>query len=133
MGRLYVVDWIIGLAGGLLLGVLVSASGLDFSDTPWLPVLIVVFAVLVLFGAFRIKSKKDLVLKNMVDERLVSVIDKSARNALVITYLALLGIVFYKGAPDTISAISAKLILLDVAIGLLAFYASYIFYYYRKG
>ncbi len=132
MSRFYMADWIIGLAGGLLLGILISASGIDFAGTPWLLVFLVVFVICVLFGAFRIKSKKDLVLRNMVDERLVSVIDKSARNAMVVTYLALLGIFFFKGAPDSIPAISTKLVLLVVAAGLFVFYASYYFYYYRK-
>jgi uncharacterized membrane protein len=131
MKRLYLADWIIGVGGGLLLGMLIAASGIEIADTPWYLIAVVIFVVIVLFGALRIKNKRDFILKNTVDERLISITDKSARNGLITTYLALLGILFYKGAFDKISTLSINLVLIVIAASMFVFLVSYFFYYYQ--
>jgi cation transport ATPase len=131
MKKLYLADWIIGLIGGLLISMLISASGIEIGGTPWFLVIVAILAIIVLFGAFKIKNKRDLAARNHVDERTISIIDKSARNGLIATYLVLLGILFYKGAFNAVSTLNTNLVLIVIATSLVTYFASYYFYYYR--
>ncbi len=63
----------------------------------------------------------------IVDERVVAISAKSARNALLITYLALVAFIIKNE-----HMLDRNSLIIVVAGGLLAFYASYFFYYYRK-
>jgi hypothetical protein len=129
--KLYLADWIIGLIGGLLISMLISASGMEIGGTPWFLVIVAIFIIIVLFGALKIKNKRDLAVRNHVDERTISIIDKSARNGLIATYLILLGILFYKGASDEASMLSTNLVLTVIAASLVTYFASFYFYYFR--
>jgi cation transport ATPase len=131
MKKLYLADWVIGLVGGLLMSMLISASGIEIGGTLWFLVIVAIFAIIVLFSASKIKNKRDLESKNHVDERTISIIDKSARNGLIATYLVLLGILFYKGAFDKVSTLSTNLVLIVITASLITYFASYYFYYYR--
>ncbi len=131
MKKLYLADWIIGLGGGLLIAMLIFASGIEIGGTPWFLVLVAIFAIIVLFGALKVKTKRDLTSKNRVDERTISIIDKSARNGLIATYLVLLGMFFYKGAFGEVSTLSTNLVLIVIAVSLVTYIASYYFYYFR--
>jgi uncharacterized membrane protein len=132
MGKFYIADWVIGIVGGLLSGSLMLAAGIKITDTPWLWVFYTVLAVFVLIGILRIKTKRDFLQRNAVDERLIAITDKSARNGLIATYLILFGITFYTSAQDEPFVLNAQLMLVAIAFSLLVFYVSYYFYYYRR-
>jgi len=130
MSKFYLADWIIGLAGGILLGNLVLA----FADIPWFVWFIlffIVLAVVLFLVILKVRTKRDFILINKVDERLISILDKSARNGLVAIYLLLLGMGFYLEATNKSLVLSTQMMFLAVAASLLVFYASYYSYYFR--
>lgn len=126
------LDWVSLLAtvfGGVALGLLL-AFGISFERLgPWILLIIIPFLLLAVLLLILPRRVLIGIIKPgaTVDERLVAIGAKSARNALLVTYLALVAFII-KNA-DTLDRNSLIIVL---ASGLLVFYASYFFYYYRK-
>ena len=133
MRRIYVADILIGVLGGILLSYLFSASGIQIPNTPWLLMIPIVLTVLLaILLVRRFKTREDILRTRWVDERVIAITDKSARNGLVATYLALLVTLLYTGAADEKFVLDAKLLLIVIAAGLFVFCVSYYSYYYRS-
>ena len=133
MRRIYVADILIGVLGGILLSYLFSASGIQIPNTPWLLMIPIVLTVLLaILLVRRFKTREDILRTRWVDERVIAITDKSARNGLVATYLALLVTLLYTGTSDEKFVLDAKLLLIVIAAGLFVFCVSYYSYYYRS-
>ncbi len=126
MKRIYWGDWAIGVLGGVLIGNLFTASGVEIVPSPAVRIIIVavIGVVLVLYVLSLILLPRKLT--NQVDERTVAQSDRSARNGLLAIYLGLLVLVIITSL-DTMS-------LLAVAAASLAVYCvSVILYRHRPG
>ncbi len=122
----YLGDWAIGLVGGLLVGNLMTASGLRVfaSTVVGMIVVIAVGVVLILVIVYRIVRPRRQRIE--VDERLKAVWDRSARNGLIVVYLGLLALVLAE-------ELNATALLIVVAASLAAYFSSYCLYRYRTG
>lgn len=117
------------IAGGVALGLLLASDNTAEQSFLVEGILLGVCFVLLLVPLFILPRKALIKMIKpgfTVDERIVNIGARSARNALFITYLALIGFII----ADTVIDRNALTIVL--ASGLLIFLTSYFFYYYRK-
>lgn len=118
------------IAGGVALGLLLASGNMSEQSFLVEGILLGISAVLLLVPLFILPRKALIGMIKpgfTVDERIVSIGARSARNALFMTYLVLTGFII-KDAD----AIDRNALTIVLASGLLTFLASYFFYYYRK-
>lgn len=122
------MDWVSLLAttfGGLAFGFLMTWN--TVLSFPLLIVLVIpalLIGILMFFLPTKVKTE---VMKPNIDERVATISAKSARNALLVTYLVLVILLI----ADQASLKSTLLVLLPGS-GLLVFYSSYLFYFYAR-
>ena len=119
-------DWTIGLIGGLLVGNLVSASGIDIFPSTLVGIIVValvgVVFILVILYQILWPRKQGI----QVDERIVALSDRSARNGLIAIYLGLLILVL-------MDKLNTTALLAATGASLVIYFASYYLYRYRTG
>lgn len=123
------VSFLATVLGGAALGLLLTRELTLHRLGLWTLLLVIPFmlvAILLLLLPRRVLLK---VMRPgmVVDERVAAIGAKSARNALAATYLALVAFLVIDG--DTLDRNSVVMLL---GSGLLVFYASYMFYFYRE-
>ncbi len=126
MKRIYWGDWAIGVLGGVLIGNLFTASGLQIAASPVIRIVIVavIGVVLVLYALSLVLLPRKLT--NQADERTVAQSDRSARNGLMVVYLGLLILVIITSL-DTMSLLAVT------AASLVVYCVSVILYRRRPG
>ena len=119
-------EWAIGLIGGLLVGNLISSSGIDIFPSTIVGIIVVaiVGVILILVVLYQILWPRRQ--STQVDERIVALIDRSARNGLIAIYLGLLIVVLMEKL-DTTALLAAT------GASLVIYFASYYLYRYRAG
>jgi len=117
-------DWTIGLIGGLLVGNLISASGIDIFASTLVGIIVVVLVgvVLILVIVYQILWPRRQSIQ--VDERTTALTDKSARNGLIAIYLGLLIVVL-------VDKLNTTALLAAAGTSLATYIASYYFYRYK--
>ncbi|HEY42113.1 MAG TPA: hypothetical protein G4O18_09720 [Dehalococcoidia bacterium] len=122
----YLGDWAIGVIGGLLIGNLISASGIEIFPSTLVGIIVVVIVglifILVILYQILWPGKQS----TQVDERVIALTDRSARNGLVAIYLGLL-IVVLMDKLDTTALLAVA------GASLVIHFASYYLYRYRAG
>jgi hypothetical protein len=123
---LYLGDWAIGLIGGLLVGNLISASGIDIFPSTLVGIIVVaiigiVFVLVILYQILWPRRQGT-----QIDERVIALTDKSARNGLIAIYLGLLIVVL-------IDKLNTTALLAVTGASLVIHFASYYLYRYRAG
>jgi hypothetical protein len=123
---LYLGDWAIGLIGGLLVGNLISASGIDIFPSTLVGIVVVaiigiVFVLVILYQILWPRRQGT-----QIDERVIALTDKSARNGLIAIYLGLLIVVL-------IDKLNTTALLAVTGASLVIHFASYYLYRYRAG
>ena len=119
----------IGVLGGIIISNLFRLSDISiFSQLPesvflWLSIIILLIGIFLLVFKYYIRKEK---LRFKEDERESAILDRSARNGLLATYLTLFILLALDILPD------AKLLLITIAAGLFVYLISFIFYYYKK-
>jgi len=126
------VNILIGVIGGLLLSNLLSASGLNMV-LPSVIVVSLLVIVLLIIVVYRFGIRREYFKPTVaVDERVKTVIDKSARNGFLVTYLTLFAILFYTEVSDMRFILDTKLLIVVIAVNLFVYILSFLFYYYRR-
>jgi len=122
----YLGDWAIGLIGGLLVGNLISASGIDIFPSTLVRIIVVVVigVIFILVILYQILWPKKYGIQ--VDERIVALTDRSVRNGLIAVYLGLLVVVLT-------DKLNTTALLAVAAASLVIHFASYYLYRYRAG
>jgi len=120
---------IIGVLGGIIISSLFRLSDISiFSQLPesvflWLSIIILLIGIFLLVFKYYIRKEK---LRFKEDERESAILDRSARNGLLATYLTLFILLALDILPD------AKSLLIVIATGFFVYLISFIFYYYKK-
>ena len=122
----YLGDWIIGVLGGVLIGNLISASGIDIFPSTLFGIIVVVIVGIIFILAILYQILWPNRQSTQVDERIVALADKSARNGLIAIYLGLL-IVVLMDKLDTTALLAVA------GASLVIHFASYYLYRYRVG
>jgi uncharacterized membrane protein len=115
----------IGIIGGLMLSNLVSEVGVDVQQIAR-TVFWVFMGLIILFLIYWYGIKKMRYEWIQEDERTRAIVDKSARNAFIVTWLTMFIFVDF-GAPDTSS------LLVAVAAGLVVYIVSGFIYNFKSG
>ncbi len=115
----------IGIIGGLMLSNLVSEVGVDVQQIAR-TVFWVFMGLIILFLIYWYGIKKMRYEWIQEDERTRAIVDKSARNAFIVTWLTMFIFVDF-GAPD------AGSLLIVVASGLAVLIVSYYAYLFKSG
>jgi len=119
----------IGVLGGIIISNLFRLSDISiFSQLPesvflWLPIIILLIGIFLLVFKYYIRKEK---LRFKEDERESAILDRSARNGFIATYLTLFILLTLDILPD------AKSLLIVIATGFFVYLISFIFYYYKK-
>ena len=119
----------IGVLGGIIIANLFRLSDINiFPQLPesvflWLSIVILSIGIFLLVFKYYIRKVKPRVEE---DERERAILDRSARNGLLATYLTLFILLSIDILPD------ARSLLIVIATGLLVYLISFIFYYYKK-
>ncbi len=121
----YLLPMFIGVIGGVMLSNLVSEVDID-TEPFLLPFFIVFITAYVLFLVYWYGIRREKYEYIQIDERVEAVINKSARNAFIVTWLAMFIFVDF-GAPD------ADSLLIVVASGLVVLIVSYYVYLFKSG
>jgi len=128
----YLNHWanvMIGVFGGIIITNLFRLSDISiFPQLPenvylWLSIIILLIGIFLLVFKYYIRKVKPRVEE---DERERAILDKSARNGLLATYLTLFILLALDILPD------AKSLLVVIAAGFFVWLISFIFYYYKK-
>ena len=126
------MDWVSLLAtvfGGVALGQLMSQTMTTESYSHWMWLIVAPFLLVAILMLILPRSAmKDIMKPGIsVDERVATISSKSARNALMVTYLGLLILLIIDQDP-----IDRNLLMILPGSGLVVFYASYFYYYYAR-
>jgi len=126
------LDWISLLAtvfGSVALGQLMSQTMTVDSYSHWMWLIVAPFLLVAILMLILPRSAmKDIMKPGIsVDERVATISSKSARNALMITYLGLLVLLIIGQDP-----IDRSLLVILPGSGLITFYASYFYYFYAR-
>jgi len=128
----YLNHWaniMIGVLGGIIIVNLFRLSDISiFPQLPesvflWLSIVILSIGIFLLVFKYYIRKVKPRVEE---DERERAILDRSARNGLLATYLTFFILLTIDIPPD------AKSLLIVIATGLFVYLISFIFYYYKK-
>ena len=119
-------DWTIGVIGGLLVGNLIAASGIEIFPSTLVGIIVValvgvVFILVILYQVLWPRKQGI-----QVDERIAALTDKSARNGLIAIYLGLLIVVL-------MDKLNTTALLAATGASLVIYFASYYLYRYRTG
>ena len=119
----------IGVLGGIIISNLFRLSDINlFPQLPesvylWLSIIILLIGIFLLVFKYYIRKEK---LRFKEDERESAILDRSARNGFIATYLNLFILLTLDILPD------AKSLLIVIATGFFVYLISFIFYYYKK-
>ena len=119
-------DWTIGVIGGLLVGNLIAASGIEIFPSTLVGIIVValvgvVFILVILYQVLWPRKQGI-----QVDERIAALTDRSARNGLIAIYLGLLIVVL-------MDKLNTTALLAATGASLVIYFASYYLYRYRTG
>ena len=123
------INWSLLLITVIGFGLIQSLLSVADIHIGQLPPIVLTFILIVLWllvaYIFGVRRKKFSIL---ADERMGAITDKSARNALIVTWLGLYVYAFtdFTGTLDTTS-----LLALVVVVGLMVFLTSFVIYYFK--
>ncbi len=121
----YMLPIFFGVIGSVMLSNLLTEVGVDTEPIAQIVIWVLIgFFILFLVYWYGIKRRRFEYIQ--IDERVEAVINKSARNAFIVTWLAMFIFVDF-GAPD------ADSLLIVVASGLVVLIVSYYVYLFKSG
>jgi len=126
------LDWVSLLAtvfGGVALGQLMSQTMTTESYSHWMWLIVAPFLLVAILMLILPRSALREIIRPgaSVDERVAAISSKSARNALVVTYLSLLILLIIDQ-----DSIDRNLLIILPGSGLVVFYTSYFYYFYAR-